>query len=284
MPEIRVRDRFPQAIVVSLLFLAGLLPAGCGGEKLESRRLDRDIVIDGSSSEWYDILENRGDQPVSIGLMNDDEFLYICLVTGDRQLLRQVITGGLTVAFEPEKEGEPVFGIRFPTGQTGVRPEGRGFPEPGDRGDTDPARLDSLFRESILAVEFQGEDGIPLARLDLAEAAPVSLCAGKVADTFVYELRVPLERAGPADYAVGARSGETFSLSLATPELDHPPAREEVRSERAGGGGKGGFGSRGGGGGRGGGGRRGGGMKGGGSPPSLAGLDVEFKVSLAVAP
>jgi hypothetical protein len=56
---------------------------GCGPEELESGRLDREITIDGQFADWQGALKYVEDAGLSVGLLNDDNFLYIALVIGE---------------------------------------------------------------------------------------------------------------------------------------------------------------------------------------------------------
>lgn len=147
MKTSRVRRRLAPAVGGVMAALLLIAVSGCGGEKIESRRLDREVAIDGTTADWDGALRNLDERPVSIGVMNDDESLYLCIVTDDEALVRQVVMQGLTTAFVPEGTKEDdAFRIRFPVGRT----------------------------------------------MDVARATPVEIGAGRIGETFVYELRVPL--------------------------------------------------------------------------------------------
>jgi hypothetical protein len=278
---------------LSAMFIGAILVAvtGYGHERLQSKRLDREITIDGASEDWDGALTNLGDRPISVGLLNDDEDLYLCLITDDRDLIRQVMMGGLTIGFEPSGEGEDAFWIVYPVGRGAPagkmpRPEQRGErPEPG------MTRPDSSFREATREVEFRGPGGRAARRVKVTGSGRVSLCSSGTEDAFVYELRVPLFGDDLHPEAVGAGPGGSVTIALETPEMERPERGEGMPGPGGRGGPPGGGGPRGepddgfGGGGFGGGPGGGrGGMRGGAPPSMTERLKAEDMVALAALP
>ena len=102
---------------LTLLLLAAMLVGGCGSTTtLQSTSPDREITVDGSTEDWQGALTLIEKKKLSLGVLNDGEFLYLALVTRDRQLINQMMIRGLTVWFDAEGGKEKTFGIRFPLG------------------------------------------------------------------------------------------------------------------------------------------------------------------------
>ena len=102
---------------LALLLLVVLLLGGCGGtETLQSKSLDRDITVDGAVADWQGALTPIEKKNLSLGLLNDGEFLYVSLVSRDRQVVSQMMSRGFTIWFDAEGGKEKTFGIRFPLG------------------------------------------------------------------------------------------------------------------------------------------------------------------------
>jgi RNA polymerase subunit RPABC4/transcription elongation factor Spt4 len=62
---------FCAVIVVLSLF------SGCKSTRFASQWRDRDIIIDGSTSEWAGLIQYPEDSKVGIGVVNDDVYLYL---------------------------------------------------------------------------------------------------------------------------------------------------------------------------------------------------------------
>ena len=221
--------------------LIGLLLGGCSGtEALQSEALDREITVDGAVADWQGALTPIEKKNLSLGLRNDGDYLYIALVSSDRQRVNQMIGLGLTIWFDADGGKEKTFGIRFPLG---LMASGQSF-SPRDRqqnGDPDARR--QRFEESLTDLEiFDGEESSMRFMVDAVNGIAVrtTLDAG----VLVYELKVPLRRSEAHAFAVDAAPGDVIGVGLETPEID----REAMRQQMGGrGGGRGGAGGRGGG-------------------------------------
>jgi len=88
----------PRAILCAAL-LAILV--GCGGETLQSLWLDREITIDGDPSEWRGALRWMEKSELDVGLLNDEDHLYVCVIVGRESDRRQIMARGMTLWFDP---------------------------------------------------------------------------------------------------------------------------------------------------------------------------------------
>src|ERR1041384_6954557 len=80
----------------AVLFLC--LAAGCGWVEFPSHWRTHEIVVDGRNSEWQDSLTYLlEDRQSSLGFVNDDRDLYVCLISANRDLQRQAARPGLIV-------------------------------------------------------------------------------------------------------------------------------------------------------------------------------------------
>ena len=114
------RTLFSYLTIIIIISATSLV--GCGGQELASTWRDREVTIDGVDAEWENAVTWVEDKNVAIGLLNDGEYLYICLASIDFQRVRQMVGSGLTVWFDPQGGKEKTFGINFPLGmQSSVR-------------------------------------------------------------------------------------------------------------------------------------------------------------------
>lgn len=268
----RINRRHDLPHVFALIALS-LVVAGCGGLDLESGWLDRAVTVDGDLTDWEGKLTYIKSKDVSVGLLNDEKYLYLGLATSDRRTQTQVMMHGFHVWFDPEGGDDRALGICYPMSalDSGLRPG-----EPGDRPSVEELVQLHEGRESELEILVGTSERL---HMNLLEAANIEVALGFESGVLRYELKIPLEKTEAFPFAVGALAGSEIGIGLETPEID----REMMRSRMGGGmgpggGGRGGMGGPGGMGGKPGGGR--GGM-GGGHPKMPEPLNVWAKVRLA---
>lgn len=241
MPHLR------QFTIISMI---AAIAMGCSSQlKLNSNWRQQEITVDGEQTEWQDAMTFFEKKNVSIGIANDEDFLYICLVSTDRGLLRQMMGMGFTLWFDPEGGTEKIFGIRFPLGTIGS-----GFTMMRSRGQApDLETMRENFEESLTKIEVirpEKKERMRFKNIATLPGIAAKIKLSDAADMLVYEIKVPLVQTEEHPFAIGTEVGEQLGIGFETAELN----RQEIRERM----GRGGFGG-GMGGGRGGsGGRRGG--------------------------
>ena len=244
--------------LTNILFITVLLLGltGCkSAMNLTSNSLDRAVTIDGSEEEWVDALQSIEKENFSLGLLNDDEHLYVTLVTSDAQVRNQIVAMGMTLWIDPEGGKDKTFGIRFPMGIMA-----NGLPVNPMAMQRDPEIAEKLFKESLTEFEVVRKNDEDTSRWMRTEIEALQMEADMNAGTFVYELKIPLQNE-QLGYSLTTAEGQVIGIGLDSPEVDRDAMREQIMRERgANGGGRGGLGGGMGGGGLGGGGFGGVGM------------------------
>ncbi|MCE1189242.1 MAG: hypothetical protein LWX56_08870 [Ignavibacteria bacterium] len=96
-----------------LLMYSCIWAAGCSGSiQMNSTRADSNIIIDGDITEWNNLVSIKNEN-VSVGICNDDKYLYIALLTNDQNKIMKILSGGLQVWLE-SAEMTDRLGIQFP--------------------------------------------------------------------------------------------------------------------------------------------------------------------------
>ncbi|MFH1567478.1 MAG: hypothetical protein ABIL09_05700 [Gemmatimonadota bacterium] len=227
-------------LVAGALALAAL---ACGRIDLESHWADRPIAVDGNDQEWEGAKYAVQDWPVDIGLMNDGQYLYVCLSTVDRNLQRQVLVSGLELWLDPKGGKKKVAGLRFPGGRLRpTDPSGEPGPEeeagdprarrpprgsgPGwrDGGPLDPAEMAAQMMEMAARSDllFVGPQGTEERRMGHAEAEPLEVALSYDRGRLVYEARVPLETGALPLGAIRLAPGQRLGLGILTPQRVRP--------------------------------------------------------------
>ena len=98
------------ATVMVLLAMA----AGCGGLQVASIFRTEPVSVDGQPTEWRGLTTYVQNPNASIGVMNDDEYVYLCFSTPLKAAAAQIARDGLTIWFDAGGGKNKQFGIRFP--------------------------------------------------------------------------------------------------------------------------------------------------------------------------
>lgn len=190
-----------------------LITASCGSLDINSKWRTQEIKIDGINSEWKNGTLIK-DANAVVNFYNDNEFLYLCIISADKDLQNKIMRSGLTIWFDADANSEKYFGIHYPVGFVpGDMPE---MPQPGsiDEEINNPPQM-KIFNE----LEIVGEKGVVLKQIssdDNSEGILVKM--GQPDGKFFYELRIPLIQSGSIAYSVNADTGKTISVGFETAE------------------------------------------------------------------
>ncbi len=259
-----------------ILFLFVIFLVGCGTVELDSRWKEQEIAIDGDSSDWLGSLYFFEGEDISIGFLNDESDLYVCLIAEEPTLRAQMMMQGFTAWFDPEGGKEKTFGIRFPLGRQAMGEDDMDIRMRGRDNEQDPQELQEHFQESLTELEIVGPGKDRLHRIPVKEVKGIEVKIDLSGGLVVYELKVPLRSSEQFPYAIGTQPGNTIGLGLEIQKFDPRAMRGGMGGRRPGGMGMppgGGMG----------GGRGGMGMRGGRGPQMPRGLDVWVSLQLAAA-
>jgi hypothetical protein len=194
--------------------------------QLSSGWRDREIVVDGSNSDWQDATAYIKGSNLALGIRNDNDYLYACVIMMDRQMQMQMMATGFTVWFDPEGGKDKTFGIHFPLGMQGQQPP----TAPGGRGNPsgNPEEVQKLLEQTQRELEIMGPDKKDRERMVLMQAQGIAVKIGSVQGFLVYELKVPLRKSADHPYAIGISDNGTIGVGFETTELDLKKMREQM--------------------------------------------------------
>jgi hypothetical protein len=264
------RAHLRYALVGACLLSAGLSVAAAERAHFDSQRRDGAITVDGKFDDWYGNLAEFSDQPVSIQVLNDGEFLYLRLTASDAGARAQIMRRGMTVWFDPQGGTKKKIGVRYPVvehGESDDAGRGRGAGGYGGGGhghargeQPEGTTEDTMSPTDRVDILGPGKDDARSLTRDHLSGVDVAMRTEE--GTLRYELKIPLVRTADHPYAIETQTGKTIGLGLETPKPEQHAMPSGGRGGGGGFGGGGGMGGHGGGGmGRGGG---GGGSHGGG--------------------
>jgi hypothetical protein len=214
------RGRF----LLSVALIACWLLSGCGGEKVESRWVEGEIVLDGIPDEWKGYRTYIDSPNIALGAMNDETHLYIGLATPVRDIAARILGQGLIVWFEPRGRGDRKFGVRCPMGMADFKPL-----KPGGE---DPARIRDMLRDAQTRLEIIGPSDDDTAVLLNDGTHGVEVALGYRDGNFGYELRVPLAITGDRDYGIGGDISKPIRVGFETPEVNLESMRDAMPARR----------------------------------------------------
>ncbi|MDP2885290.1 MAG: hypothetical protein Q8P51_09755 [Ignavibacteria bacterium] len=225
------------ALIFSIAAALVFFLQGCGSSlQLTSKWSEHKIQIEGDLKEWSDSALFVQKDDIRCGVMNDNEFLYVCVISSKPNLGRQVMFRGMTVWFDPNGGEKKTLGIRFPIGMGGrdimTRPEGD---EGGQRG----YRVEAMERQALNEFEYVGPTEMDLQRVSRLQGQGVEMHLTSTPERFVYQLRVPLAYSSAHPYAVESRPGAPIGVGFET-NTPQRPGQPTGGGEGRGDGGRGG--------------------------------------------
>lgn len=272
-------------IAMSVIFGA-LMAAGCATTmRMDSLWPNQEVVVNGQFDDWHGALYYFEDSEFSLGLRNDEHFLYLCMTAESPMIRTQILARGLTIWFDPSGGKEKVFGIQFPIGrqESFDRRQPLNNEESAEmmarREQRDPAAQERMLQRMVREAILIGPDQDTRNQIPVEDLRGIQLKIDLSGGLMVYEMRVPLERTEDWAYAAGSAPGRPLGVGLVIPKMDRASARRSMPGSMGGrsGGGMGG--------------RTGGGMGGRGGmggqgmsrqrPAMMNGLKLWIKVLLA---
>jgi hypothetical protein len=191
------------------LMVSFSLFSGCNEPApLQSKWADKDIVIDANDDEWKDINQYNDEKTkTTIGVLNDESNVYMCLTTSDLEILNSFIKSGFIIWLNGTGAKDKQLGIRFPvveqagSGGKGAPggPGANGGPGgPGGPGEQGGSSVD-VSQLKILTSE---KDKGTLFKVDELAKKGVSARIAMRDAKLVYELKMPLNKTEVTPYAV----------------------------------------------------------------------------------
>ena len=230
------------------LAAACLMAMGCGSVRLDSRWLDREIAVDGDDNEWRDAKLYVKDWPIEVGVLNDSEYLYLCMTTADRDLQTEVLMRGFELWIDPGGGRKKVVGIRFPLGMAERRSEGEAAGElgrgrlnmrgsPGRSRQFDPERSRAAMERLGASGELMllGPDDDEGREVAMSRDDPLQVRIAYDRGRLVYEARIPLHNAEYPLSALQASAGDRVGVGFKSAEMDMTSVVAQRRGRRGGG-------------------------------------------------
>jgi hypothetical protein len=207
----KIRLLIPVVIMIMIL-----LPS-CGSVEIDSQWRTGEIVVDGKIADWQGKLWEIKDSGLSVGVLNDENSVFLCLRAADLRAAAQVFRRGLVVWLDPKGGKDKVLGIHYPLGRDGSDFEGPPG-NPDSAGQDVPAR--PRTRANLDEIEILGPGRDEKASLHIDELKGIRVAVSRSGGMIVYELAVPLVKGENAPYAAQSGPGKTLGIGFDAAEPD----------------------------------------------------------------
>ncbi len=211
------------AWLVVLLALLASAALAAATERASTWR-EHEIRIDGQDDDWRGLTMPVKGYKFSLGIVNDGEFLYLCLPTKDSGTRAQITRLGLVVWLDKAGGKRENFGIHFPVAlgraAKATAPQPPGAEEGHDRQEG-PERPPP---GPPVVVGILGRGGRDAKIVPLDQAGGIEAQLGIHDDLLVYELRVPLTRTDDHPFAPDLSPGDSLRLTIETASYRGPVA------------------------------------------------------------
>jgi hypothetical protein len=204
---------------INLLALAALcvLNSCSSSQVLSSSWLNTDILVDGQAQEWDGMLTPAKDVVgTSYGLRNDADALYVCLVTNDAELQRQIMMRGLVLWVDPQGGKNQHWGLQFPLGI-----ERSGWvQEQWDALTSQSFDATAMRESSTSALEVIGPGSFDRLLIPNNQMSEVQASLDMSPAGMIYEARIPLALGDRPPYGPGVTLGNVVGIGFVSPKLD----------------------------------------------------------------
>ncbi len=216
-----------QSIALCAIAL-GAMMSGCASVDLASHWKDRVVTLDGKNTEWNDAVWTINDKPVAIGVLNDDEYLYLAVMTSSMDYQRQIMRNGLAVWIDRDGGSAKNFGLRYAPLVRPTQPDRSSSENGMDEREPPP---DNEAMRTNLAANFGVEILGPAAGEHHPPGADargdIDVQAGWDEGVLVIEMKVPLSDAPQHRFSVRAHPGAKLGLGVELAEMHAPRERSE---------------------------------------------------------
>jgi hypothetical protein len=202
-----------------ILTLSAPFLIGCNEPEIHSEWRNGEITVDGRDIEWREYTQHYDKDTRSlISMVNDEDYLYICLSSRQPETQQQVLVAGLTAWFEQKAGKKKRFGVHFPVGV--MREKRMSLLRPGSGKGPDPLR--QLLEKSQTEIQLLGpgeNEQITMAASHIRRF-DIDVRIGESDGNLVYELKVPIAKNEETKYAVLAHLKEGVRTGFETENME----------------------------------------------------------------
>lgn len=222
--------------MIIVIIIAAFVISGCNYYQVESIRKTRELKIDGNDEDWIDAKYYINEHDVVFGVMNDNDFLYLCFYPTTNELTRQVLSQGLTLWINNSGKRKKEYGIRFPLGMQDFmnqQMQKENSNKSGQQGrkhkKIDPAMMDQMVKSISKELEIIGPEKNKQKNIKLENLHGLEVGIAFEKDLFAYELKIPLTDNPDFTASIGANPTSKIALGFEVPEPENGAMKEKMK-------------------------------------------------------
>ncbi len=206
-----------------ILFVLPFLVTGCGSQEINSHWSKGNIKIDGDQGDWGNTINFIKDEGIGIGVQNDSNNVYICLVTSNRQHIMRAIRNGFTIWIDPQNDNR-TYGIKYPVG---IRNDMMfNYQEKQNGNYQDMGSMMKKYLSSMNEFELVNKGGELLSGIPVINKYGIELKVNVTRDQLVYELKIPLNHSINSGFFVNTTPGSKIGLGFEEGKIDRSQIRQ----------------------------------------------------------
>ncbi len=213
---------------ILILFVLPLLITGCGDQRINSHWSKGNIKIDGNQKDWGNTINFIKDENIGIGVQNDSDNVYICLVTTNRAQIMRALRNGLTIWIDPQNENR-TYGIKYPIGMSNDMMFNYQRNQSGSY--QDMGSMMKKYESSMNEFELVNKDGELLSGIPVKNDYGIELKVNIASDQLIYELKIPLNHSINKGFFVNTTPGSEIRLGFEEGKIDRPQMQQRNREK-----------------------------------------------------
>jgi hypothetical protein len=222
-------------VIITIIIFAFLI-SGCNYYQVESLRKTHEIKIDGNDEDWIDAKYFVKEHDVVFGVMNDNEFLYICFYPTTNELTRQILSQGMTLWINNNGKRKKEYGIRFPLGMQNFMnqqmPEEKGNQSRNSdrkKRETDSKMMDRMVKSLNKDLEIIGPGKDQSEIIKFLDLKGIEIGFAFEKELFAYELKIPLSQNSNNSIYIDADPTSKIALGFEVPKPDTDAMKEKMK-------------------------------------------------------
>ena len=200
-----------------ILFILSFLVTGCSDQKINSHWSNGNIKIDGNQEDWGNTINFLKDENVGVGVQNDSDNVYICLVTSNRAHIMRAIRNGFTIWIDPQNDNK-TYGIKYPVGMSNDMMFN--YQEKQDDNYQDMGARMKRYLSSMNEFELVNKNGKLLSGIPVINNYGIKLKINVTRDQLVYEIKIPLSHSINNGFFVNTTPGSKIRLGFEEGQFD----------------------------------------------------------------
>ncbi len=190
-----------------------------------SKWQENSLIIDGSKRDWENNLKYFKEQKVAVGITNDNQNLYLCLVVSGNARIMNLLRAGLTTWFKPQNSDGETFGIQYPIHNS--TPVIKDFGKYSNETDFEKRQKEIQNKLLIEQNEFLvlNEDNYPLYASPLKGENGIEVRIGLEFNQLVYELKIPLNGGKESLLKMNTASHDEIKIGFISGHIEKPEKR-----------------------------------------------------------